>query len=125
MNAYVIDVEKIESLRKFAEENRFDVEALMQVKLGHGPAVGDREGFYVLVEGGMKVVFSIEQTLRGGWVRHGSFSVAQAGRLPHPSMVEELLKLLGFEGGMEAGYMYFEDIGEGHQAVNVVERISS
>ena len=125
MRPLMIDNEyskKITDLKTFAELNPLTMDDLLDMYNKAKPVAGDTEGYYLYIPMGYKVVFTIEKQVKGD-VRHMSMSVKDAKMLPNPFAVEQMLKLLGFKNELINCIIDLEPVGDGHQAINVLELI--
>lgn len=112
---------RFKTLVIFAEEHKFTMDHLLDIKNGEGVIAGEMEE-YTLEFDNFRVVFSIEEQVPGD-VRHLSVSVNKVGKLPSVFVVEEIMKLVGFENELENCAISLEDLPDGGQAVNVLEII--
>lgn len=108
---------------KHAEENVFSMDDLLDISNGSAKSVGNRDGFTFEIPMGYKVVYSIENQVKGK-LRHLSVSVDTPGKTPHPQAVSEIMKLVGFENDIsEVFNVSLEPLDGGITAVNVIEVI--
>lgn len=126
MSAFIIGAEQREELnrlRQHAEAHKIEVDELLDIFNGQLPPVGDRKGFSCNIPVGYRVVFCIEFQKKG-WAKHMSVSLhsGQKKKPPHPTVIKELMLLLGFTGKMDGKdvMVYFESE---HTVVNVIEYI--
>lgn len=122
MTLFVIDAEheqSLLSLKSFAENNKIEVDEMLDIYNRQVKPVGDRKEFVCSIPIGYKVVFCIEFQKKG-YARH--MSVSGMDELVHPVVVEELMKVLGFVGEIKSQdvMVYFENE---NTVVNVVEYI--
>ena len=92
---------------------------LLDIHNGAEPP-GDRPGFSCELPFGYRVVFTLEKQ-NIGKVRHLSISVSIPGNLPSMTAVEAIMHEIGFDNKLLKCMIDFEDIGENHQAINVLE----
>lgn len=123
MRALLIDEnirEQIKKLIAHAEKNEYTMDDMLDRMNKAIPIPGDMTEFTIIIPMGFKAVFTIEEQKKGK-MRHLSVSVAEGGRVPNPGAVEALMKEFGFENEPHDCIVYFEEIAENHQAVNVLE----
>jgi hypothetical protein len=114
-------------LREKAAAEPIDVRAVLeQVKSPQGlTAHHERmKAYTILIPTAFAVTYSIETGQPAGTCRHLSMSSARHGRTPTPEAVWMVAAELGFTGGLSACAVWQEDIGEGDQAINVVQPIA-
>jgi hypothetical protein len=70
------------------------------------------------------VVLSIETGQPAGVCRHMSMSIIRKDRVPSKEAVWMVAKELGFSGGLEACFVYPEDLSDGGKAINVIQPLS-
>jgi hypothetical protein len=112
---------KFKTLVKYAEKYKFTMDDLLDIKNGEGVIAGEVAD-YTLEFDNFRVVFSIEEQVPGN-VRHLSVSVNIPGKLPSIYVVEEIMKMVGFENELENCAISLEDLPDGEKAVNVLEII--
>jgi hypothetical protein len=119
MNMYVIDKEKLNDLKVFADQNRIAVDELLDIYNGRELPVGERPGFTIFLPIDLKVVFCIEYQ-KQGWARH--LSMSQRDKLPHPEAVNMVMKELGFKSNFyDKEAPLWRNMNEEHNYVEVVE----
>lgn len=125
MRPFIIDEEiknKFKALAIHAERNPFSMDDLLDIYNKAEKPAGDYSEFTLVLPFGYKVVYSIEQQVKGD-VRHFSISVDADGKLPNIVVVQECLKLLGFKNKLENCIVRLEDYAPKRQAINVLEAI--
>ena len=85
---------------------------------GKTPPAGDRPGHVLNLEGGMKLVYSIELDQPWGVCRHLSVSVDAPGKWPNPEGVRLMGQALGFRPSFDDGTVWQDHENE---AVNWVQ----
>ena len=121
MTALIIgqhEKDKLDKVRKYAEEHPMSEEDLKQIMAGLAPPPGSRIGYWCELPVGVKVVYSIDH-FTDGKARHLSISIAKRDRYPSIAIVEQLMQLLGFQKkATEADSVYMEN---GPHAINIIE----
>lgn len=116
----------LERLADYADRNRID-ENLLQKCAAREYVVGDNPDYVAHIEYGFRIVLSIEEQPIG-WCRHLSITKDE-DVAPHPLVVEEIMKELGFKGGVhDCDNVWLEPgvilpTGEERHAVNLIQRI--
>lgn len=90
----VIDHDKLEQLKEYAESHRFTLSDLRSIQKREQTIPGDREEFRVFLNN-YKVVYTIDETLTHQWVRH--MSMSKSDNLPNDSELKEVCSYLGFK----------------------------
>jgi hypothetical protein len=111
--------EIIQKVIDFAETNIIEMDDLLDQHLGDRPPVGMLEGYRCDIPVGYRIVYSIERQ-NPGLVRHLSVSVDTPGRVPNIPAMTEIMKLFGFTQQLEECMVSMEEIGDNHQAINVM-----
>jgi hypothetical protein len=119
--------DKLIDLRRNAEKNPYSLDMLHDLEAGKIPPMGSIEGFYCYIPDGFRAVFSINQH-PGGWCRHLSVSVKEKDLIPPLPALWAICNELGYETNLLENpngvyYYYLEDLYDGGQAINVVEKI--
>jgi len=83
---------------------------------------GEEKERVLFIPLGYRVVFSIEEQ-NAGLFLHLSMAVETPGLLPSVAAVLMVMQSFGFAKGLQENVIQLEDIGEDHQAVNVLEKI--
>lgn len=101
MRVVIIDEGRLRRLRAFAESHPLDLAEVRRIVAGQAPPAGDREGYAIVLDSGLRVVSSIEEMPRadgtgGIRLRRLSLSVDRPGHFPHPAAVEQIARALGF-----------------------------
>lgn len=109
---------QVNAVKEHAEANIFTLQEEYAVMHGKKPPAGDRKGFSFKTKFGYKIVFSYEEQ-SAGMIRHFSMSVPTEGKVPHPLVIQEVMKAFGFKGSLEDCMVDIED----GTAVNVWELI--
>lgn len=125
MRPLIIDDElkaNIAKLVEYAEKNPFTMDDLLDIYNKQMQPAGDMGPYTLVLQFGFKIVYTIEKQVNGD-VRHLSISVDAPGKLPNPGVVEEIMRLIGFDNELSDCVIYLEDIGPNHQAINVLEVI--
>lgn len=91
----IIDNEKLEDLRAFAQANPISLSELMKITEENAPVVGEREGYSINLDFGYRLVYSVEEH-PDGWMRHMSMSQVRPGRSPNRAAIDLMLEALGF-----------------------------
>lgn len=114
--------EAIQKLITYANAHPFDIPTMKRM-ITMNEVAGDDPWFVVKLPMGIKVVYTVEEAISGGHLRHLSVSVQKKGRYAHPAVVNFILAEFGFEHRIPSVdlYVYIEHAA---QAVNVVERLS-
>lgn len=113
---------QIASLVKFAENNEFSVDDVLDVTNGELPCAGDMAGFKMTISDGYHVVFSIEN--HGSYkVRHISISVDTPNKMPNQTAIEMIIKEFGFIKPLLECKLGIEKISGTLSAINVIEKI--
>ena len=123
MRILILDGEtkdKLQNLVAYAENNPLTMDDLLDTYNKQLAPVGDMSGHVVNLPFGFRVVYSIEQQVKGD-VRHLSISVDDEGKLPNDVAVREVMKLIGFKNELEKCIIKLEEIGPNRQAINVWE----
>lgn len=115
-------VEDLKSLALFAEKNPFSMDNLLDIYNKQAKPAGDQKEFVRFLPFGYKVVFSIEDQVKGK-VRHLSISIDKDGALSSIQSVKAVMEVLGFEGGLEDCIVYPEKVTETKEAINVLQII--
>lgn len=92
-----LEKEKIENLVKFAEDNTYEMDDLLDMINGDRPIAGNVPG-HVYETGDYRIVYSIENQTQAK-IRH--LSVSKNFSYPEVIVVEEIMKALGFKSGLE------------------------
>lgn len=108
--------EKLQRIRKFAEDNPISWKHLQKMAKGEIESVGNSHLFRAEIPIGYRVVFSIEQQ-PAGLCRHLFVSVESPNKLPHPAALSEVMKELGFDRPFQECKVWIE----GEVAINVLE----
>jgi hypothetical protein len=108
--------ERLRALQEYAKENIITADRLKLMVEGKVRPIGDNENFSVYIPLGYRAVFSIEEQPIG-LCRHLSISVARHAKLPNPQAVEEVMKYLGFIGGVTKCQVWIEN----KIAINVLQ----
>lgn len=126
MSAFILgdqQLKQLERLRAFADENKIEVDEMLDIYNGQEPPVGDRKGFSCDIPVGYRVVFCVEHQKKG-YARHLSVSLHSGGKkkTPHPAAIMELMDKLGFVEKMNGNevMVYLEDQ---NTVINVIEYI--
>lgn len=116
--------EKIKNLVTYAESHPFSEEEFFDVLKGVKSPAGDRENHYFIDGFGTKIVYSIELQPHNK-VRHLSVSITKDEAFPNPVIVEEIMKLVGFQNSLERCKIHIEkfDFNPKRGAVNILEVI--
>lgn len=127
MRALIIgETEKseLERVRKYAEANPYDLEAMVDRGIGKRQTPGNLSVYRCLIPVGYKVVFTVEdhpqrngRTLR---MRHLSVSVSGFNKPPSPDAVQIIMDELGFVRPLLECHIDTETF-PGGQAISVVE----
>jgi len=123
MRPFIIDDSIRGALQKlvdYAEANPISMDYLLDQHNGEEPPPGDDPNRYIDLPFGYRVVFTIELQPVGK-VRHLSLSVDSPGRVPNTPVVEEVMKMLGFEKELHDCKISFEEFGPKRTAINVYE----
>jgi hypothetical protein len=104
----------------FAEAHRFTLHDIMQ-RAETGLPVGDDPLFTCIIPFGYRCCYSLEEQ-NFGLCRHLSVSVAEENKGPHPTALNEILKLFGFIGTLEQMDAIYLEGKKPHQAVNLIQR---
>lgn len=117
---YLIDHKvksEIASLKKFSEENIWSLDNLLLQKRGKMSPPGDDPNYVRILWDSVKVVFTITEQPKFN-TRHMSISMMYS--VPHPTVIEEIMGMLGYSGKLESCTVFREESGS---AINIVERI--
>jgi hypothetical protein len=115
-------LEAIDKVRSYAEENPISHDEMIKIREGTSKPPGDNPKFVVHIDMGYRVVFTVEHHPRK--MRHISVSVDAPGKLVPIASFAHISKPFGFKGerGMNAQqHVWIENLGDGFQALNVVE----
>jgi hypothetical protein len=129
MRALIIDNDikaTIQSCIKYAEENVISEDDLLKMIKGELQPAGDDENRVVRIPVGYRVAFSLEQQPSGRF-RRISISVPTTGKVPSVPAAQEIIKEFGYEGEIAGDVpmmVSLEEIGEGRQAIQIVEKIN-
>ena len=119
LRAIVWTKDQMETLLRYAEEHPTEVQ---KVIAGEAPCAGDIPGHVLNLEGGVKVVYSIEKDQAPGPCRHLSISVSGTGNWPNPEAVRLLGEALGFRADLTDGKVWQD---EENEAVNWVQVVAA
>lgn len=113
---------KVVALRKYAEENPLCEYDMRRIEAGEIAAPGDDPERHIVLPIDYRLVFTVEdQPGELGRCRHLSISTPDPGRAPNPYMIEMVMPDFGFEKTLQECYLWMEDIGPNHKAVNILE----
>ena len=84
-----------------------------------GYVAGDNEGYSCNIPTHFRCVFSYEQQPLG-LCKHLSVSVGKDKKLPHPTVIEMIMKEFGFKGGIQDQLSVWLEPQENPYAVNVL-----
>jgi len=107
--------EQMKTLREYAEAHPMK---LLDVLDGNVPPAGDTPGYCLNLEGGMRIVYSIETDQPWGVCRHLSVSVSTPGKWPSVEAVRLMGGELGFRPSFDDGKVWQDHENE---AVNWVQ----
>jgi hypothetical protein len=101
MQAMIIDDNKIEALKVYAEAHPIAVAEMWRVMNDEAPCAGDRAGHMIDIPPDFKLVYSIEETPTTDgtppvWLRRMSMSSGRPDKYPHPAALEVIGGKLGF-----------------------------
>jgi hypothetical protein len=113
------DESKIKEVIKFAEENEFSLEDLINRSENPDKAPGLDEKHNCFFEGGYRVVYSIEEQM-GFKCRH--ISITKNEDLPSITDAEIIMKAFGMDPDLRASHIYQEKINNG-KAINFLQPI--
>lgn len=85
---------RIKEVIAYAREHRTTLDQMKAIMADPKLCVGDRTEYEVMIQFGVRVVYSIEQH-PGGWFHHVSISVNRPGKYIHPIVADEILALFG------------------------------
>jgi hypothetical protein len=125
LKALIIDEhvkQAISQVVQYAEEHPVTIDEVLDMYNGQEVPVGESEQHVCFIPMDYRAVFSIEDQAKFH-VRHLSISVSTPGKLPSPEAVMMLLPLFGFKNSLQDCMVRLEDFAEGHQAINVWEKI--
>jgi len=114
--------DKIANLVSYADRNPLSMDDLLDIYNKQMKPTGDIGPYTLILPFGYKIVYTID-AYPDKKIRHLSMSVDTPGSLPNPAMVQEIMKLIGFKGGLLECIVHLEDIAINHQAINVMEAI--
>lgn len=119
-----VALEKIQELKKFAEENPLSMDDLLDMVNEHLPCAGDTKDYSCFLNFGYKIVFTIEIHPMGE-IRHTSISAGNLNDDLFPSVqaVKEIIILLGFENKLEKCKIQLEKRDGKHKIIHVAEII--
>jgi hypothetical protein len=122
---FVVDEKLKEDIKKmveFAEANPFSFDECLDVYNRQALPAGAREGHYIETSFGIRIVYSIEQQPPGD-IRHLSVGIDKDEAFPNPVIVEEIMKLIGFESDLNSCKVDLEKYTPTRGAVSVREVI--
>lgn len=102
MRPLVIDsdsLERLAALKKYAEENVFSMDDLLDRFNEKAAPIGNEENFKCEIPVGFRVCFSMEEAPH--LCRHLSVSVDAEDKFPHVIAVVEIMKHLGFSNDLK------------------------
>lgn len=128
MAIYLIDHkidEQLSTLKEFAENNVWSMDSTLDQLNETQTPPGDDPEYRRILWDSVKVVFTIDERPDLGFnLRHVSISKPeQENMFPHISVVNEIIKRLGFENPSEKCLVQFEDLADGGKALNILEKI--
>lgn len=110
--------DQMKALREYAEAHPMKA---LDVIEGRSPPAGDIPGHVLVLEGGMRVVYSIESDQPAGPSRHLSVSVDTPRMRPNAAAVQVIAEELGFRPQFADGSCWQDD---DNQALNWVQTIA-
>jgi hypothetical protein len=115
--------EEMSSLAKHAQENVWTLDNLLLQKRGKKGPPGDDPKYVRTLWDSVRVVFTHTQQ-PSFLTRHMSVSAHSDGdEIPHPVVIQEIMKMLGFLGTIEKCTVFEESILGGGLCINIVEKI--
>lgn len=108
--------EKIQTLRKHAENNNISGHNVIETLKGNKPPIGDDPSFVVYLPSGYRVVYSIEQQPVGTF-SHLSVSNSKSSKLPSISVVETIMSEFGMGESLDDCVSFWI---EENKAINVL-----
>jgi hypothetical protein len=131
MTPYIIGPEQeaeLERIKNYAEANPTPLEVMRALSAGEPAPGGKNQETTISIPAAFTVTYTTEVQPGPVVCRHLSVAIHVHGRSPHPVVVEDLMRRLGFQLQLQqlipAGLVWEEAIGQGKNAVNVVEPMS-
>lgn len=114
--------EKLKRLVKHAESHIFGMDQLLDTWNKELEPAGDMKDFVCTIPNGYKIVYSIEDQLKGN-IRHLSVSVSDAGKYPSPEAIQLIMDELNYKNKLENCIVWTEKLTEDSEAINIAEII--
>lgn len=108
------------SLKKYAEENAYSMDDLLDMYNKQKPVPGDIKEHVRYIPFGFRVVFSIENQIKAQ-VKHLSVSIDTDNLLPGIPAVELIMEEIGFTKKFEECLVRIEEVSETKKAVSIME----
>lgn len=118
MRAIVWAQDQVRVLREYAEAHPMKAKDVIE---GRTPPAGDIPGHVLNLDGGVRLVYSIESDQPMGPCRHLSISVDTPGSWPNPTAVLALGRELGFRPNLADGSFWLDEANEAVNWVQVIE----
>lgn len=120
-------IEDLKILRDYAQQHPYTMDDLLDLLHNNGLIAGDDPNLRCLIPFGYCIVFAIEHQLDGP-TRHLSISVHEDDCLPSISVVQTVMRLLGFKNPITECFVKMENtipinVGGHREAVSVWELI--
>lgn len=119
-----VTVDRLQELAAYADKNRYTVDEILDVKAGRMITPGEQKEFVCFINFGFKVVYTVEEQ-NENVLRHLSVRVDKPGVLPSEIAVEEIMKIIGFTGGLRNCYGSVEEMDNDFLAINIWQIIKS
>jgi hypothetical protein len=133
MRALLIDEitrKKIADVIRYAEENVYSMDDLLDMINGQLRPPGDDVFRVIVIPIGYRTVYSLEDQA-SGMCRHISISVPNSGKLPSIPAVQMIIKEFGFKNDLVIPSdinvpikIDVEELGDNHQAISIIEKIN-